>query len=147
MVEKMNIQLNSLGGHFCSQPIAHFFVVFLAWRCYTTVMCVSVCLFVCEGESVGQKSQATWSFSVLLHFMQILPFYINSEYKVWRFGTASFESTLKAGFPKGTRISSCVNVCWFLLAFLHLCTCPVFVARWAQGHQQCHHCPSFSHPS
>lgn len=40
---------------------------------------------------------------------------------VWRFGTASFESILKAGLP--TRISPCVNVCLFTLAFLYLCVC------------------------
>lgn len=56
-------------------------------------------------------------------FMQIQPFYINSNYNVWRFGTAPFESTLKAGLPKGARISSCVNVCLFALAFLYVCVC------------------------
>ena len=56
-------------------------------------------------------------------FMQIQPFYINSDYNVWRFGTAPFESTLKVGLPKGTRISSCVNVCLFALAFLYACVC------------------------
>lgn len=54
-------------------------------------------------------------------FMQILPFYINSNYNVWRFGTASFESTLKALFPKGTRISSCVNV--FVRACISVFVC------------------------
>lgn len=46
---------------------------------------------------------------------------MKSNCNVWRFGTASFESTLKAGLP--TRISSCVNVCLFTLAFLYLCVC------------------------
>lgn len=54
-------------------------------------------------------------------FMQIQPFYINSDYNVWRFGTAPFESTFKAGLPKGAKISSCVNVCLFALAFLYVC--------------------------
>lgn len=44
-------------------------------------------------------------------FMQIKPFYINSDYNVWRFRTAPFESTLKAALPKGRRISPCVCVC------------------------------------
>lgn len=69
--------------------------------------------------------------SYVTTFMQIQPFYINSDYNVWRFCTAPFESTLKAGVPRGARISSCVNVCLFALAFLCvcLCVCPVFVAR------------------
>ena len=37
------------------------------------------------------------------------------------FGTAPFESTFKAGLPKGVKISSCVNVCLFALAFLYVC--------------------------
>lgn len=54
-------------------------------------------------------------------FMQIQPLYINSDYNIWRFGTAPFESTLKAGLPKGGRISSCVNVCLFTLAIVCVC--------------------------
>lgn len=44
-------------------------------------------------------------------FMHIQPFYINSDFNVWGFGTASFESTFKAGLPKAVRISLCINVC------------------------------------
>lgn len=69
--------------------------------------------------SNGHECQATWIFSLpgpvpmWLHLCKYCLFYIKSNYNAWRFGTASFESTLKAGLPKGTRISSCVNVCLF----------------------------------
>lgn len=64
--------------------------------------------------------------SYVTTFMQIQPFYMTIMYG--EFGTAPFEGTLKVGLPKGVRVSSCVNVRLFALAFLYVCVCPVFVA-------------------
>lgn len=53
----------------------------------------------------------------------------------------------ESGAPQGHE-NLFVCKCVFVRA-LHfsICVCPVFGARWAQGHQRCHRCPSFSHPS
>lgn len=112
--------------------------------------CVAVSM---GGVSVRRTKQSSHSDilsavfgSHLTVFMQILLFYINLNCNVWRFGRASFESTLKAGVPQGHQnLFECKCVC--SRSRFCICVCPVFVVLWAQGHQRCHHCPSFSHPS
>lgn len=97
--------------------------------CVLVCVIIAVCLCVCVRlTSLGIFFSAVFGPYVTT-FMQIQPLYINSNHNVWKFHTAPFESTLKAGLPKGTRISSCVNVCLFTLAFVCLCVCPVFVAH------------------
>lgn len=88
--------------------------------CVTIAVCLCVCV---RLTSLGISFSAVFGPYVTT-FMQIRPSYINSNHNVWRFHTAPFESTLKAGLPKGTRISSCVNVCLFTLAFVCVsCVC------------------------
>lgn len=96
-------------------------------QCAFPHVCLYVTVQVEKSSHLNILCAASGSY--MATFMLMLPFYINSDYNVWRFCTAPFESTLKAGLPKGTRISARVNVCLHTVVFVYVCVCVLCLQR------------------